>query len=1748
MSGTVSIGAVVIRLFETFTVAQVELPEPSVYLSGDGTLMLSDGQFGNIIFDTVNDFIGNATLTFPHETWEPDTTIEDADSVDAFVDPYPTLAHFLRLLRANQDPTTRHYSSSNTSDGPFGLGWSAGFDTRLEVHGDGSVEVIPGDGHPYGYEPGVGLGEFDSPPGIFNELRETTEGYEERDPTGGIRFFNETGVLQATENRFGHRSDLFYDSCWQLEQFTDRFGRLYFITWTPDERYISKITDFAGREVDYNYDLANGLLIGVVGASTGNPADPRSEEHYNYAETTPGVFQMTDVVYPNQVADGSETPTIGNTYGSGIPGDEYRVTIQQLGFEPGGTGAGGGSGGILRITPLGGPGPNAPAGTETTTIVTDRVGNIAFYHYDADGFLIGRGETNDVGGIEATTIDRNADGLPTQITNPGGGILQLTWDELNPSRFSQANLLEWRQIADPLRGGDGLGAPIADRVCTATYEPVFNQRRTVTGVMGHTTEFLYDWQEGPNAPSDAQDWNIGVDPALLGFGDLNGDGRTDQQMGTLARIDWPDRTPFNGAPLQAATLVQSNNHAQTIQVEDPRGNTTTCQYYPENDPDGDGLDIIPGGDPTTGGYLQQITIAGELMAPRIWSFERDRHGNCTSATDPEDNTTKYLGWRSHWGGLPGFRPSRIEPPSNGGFGTDFFYDANGRCTEVRTDRFYTDVDGNEILLDPAQKTDRYFYNLECQLVRVECDATRPATALPSNEPETLITSWQRDGNGCVLRCQSRLANASGNPASDPNAVEYERNFRGRVIAETRAPGSADESTRTWLRNSDGQVIQLIDAEDNDGDGLPETTTIIRNGFGWPVSSTDRLGNENVRTHNPRGQVTSTEWFGPIDGSGGPNVLLGGRDSFFDELGGCIGFDNRLFLPQGTSTTYPSDLIDGSLIPGDGSINERRVLNELGLPVSIIDDQGNVTSHQYNGANELVRIDYPVTDTSTGETMHTDIERDNNGCTIRSSTTFVDPEGISPSKTTDNFIQRDNRSRPRMCTNSLGDTRYFCWENIPLAPTRVSLADESNLLHKSYDSLGPDTTVTDPTSPLDGMTINLPGHETTYERDCSGRTCRTSYSNGIPDCFSVWNANSRCIERRSEGLSTIWEYDACNRRTARHNSDADLTSGTGRGSILWFWGRDHQLNQRIDENNSQFDYTCDVMNRRLRTECTPAPLVIPGTVIPIFGGTTVKERQYNGWGGVTQHTNNNDPSDPNDDVVVTNKMDSVCRTIEKDQNDTVIGFGYVGQNRSQVFYPCQGAGPTVAQYSHDSLNQVSDVQFLFQGTLYCAAEKRGILGRERCTTFWERDAANPGLEAGLEQQTTLDGLLRPVVSNWSTAQFDFLGGFDMTQSINGFPLGGYSRTGRIQGIEYTTQHPQGITNSTHQIFRDNAQRMTVWTHEFGTTLDPFGPSQFREFTYSSRNEVATVFAFDGIEKGFHTFSHNDGHEINENDYTGDAGTGIRTFDSAFGLNFNWTPEGNLNRILDVAENVLTELDRDANGTAVRTTDQNGVVTETVDGKYDWWVARSDVGTEDSEDKPATIYFSSSHNRWVIEAPDVYWEQQQAPPVVKEDGEVKEFNIPFFSIRIRTNTAGSLCDDPSPTLSVIPTDPNGTAMAVIECPAGDNPSIGEFYTYPTTQQPQILDPVGNPQSGSNFGQRNFFGGQLVDPTTGFNISPVPIDPITNERIGRNPSGHWANPGSYGNGFAVNGGDPWAPGPNRTDIEDIMNLIYCIVGTGN
>ena len=89
----------------------------------------------------------------------------------------------------------------------------------------------------------------------------------------------------------------------------------------------------------------------------------------------------------------------------------------------------------------------------------------------------------------------------------------------------------------------------------------------------------------------------------FGLGDINSDGRTDQRMGNPVKIIQPAVTLIagshqaliEGSTTQAIVTVWTyNDRGQLTTETSPEGNVTAYVRLPENDPDGNGLGMIPG--------------------------------------------------------------------------------------------------------------------------------------------------------------------------------------------------------------------------------------------------------------------------------------------------------------------------------------------------------------------------------------------------------------------------------------------------------------------------------------------------------------------------------------------------------------------------------------------------------------------------------------------------------------------------------------------------------------------------------------------------------------------------------------------------------------------------------------------------------------------------------------------------------------------------------------------------------------------------------------------------------------------------------------------------------------------------------------------------------------------------------------------------------------------------------------------------
>ena len=82
----------------------------------------------------------------------------------------------------------------------------------------------------------------------------------------------------------------------------------------------------------------------------------------------------------------------------------------------------------------------------------------------------------------------------------------------------------------------------------------------------YTTTFTYDYQESAAVPAEAADWGITVPPGLLGLGDVNFDGRTDQAGGQLVRRQRPVVTLLPGS-FQAAAEGDTQHHGDVTHDE-----------------------------------------------------------------------------------------------------------------------------------------------------------------------------------------------------------------------------------------------------------------------------------------------------------------------------------------------------------------------------------------------------------------------------------------------------------------------------------------------------------------------------------------------------------------------------------------------------------------------------------------------------------------------------------------------------------------------------------------------------------------------------------------------------------------------------------------------------------------------------------------------------------------------------------------------------------------------------------------------------------------------------------------------------------------------------------------------------------------------------------------------------------------------------------------------------------------------------
>ncbi|MCI0540994.1 MAG: DUF6531 domain-containing protein, partial [Verrucomicrobiales bacterium] len=1188
----------------------------------------------------------------------------------------------------------RTYRSQIDFNGPLGHGWNYNYNEVLFFEQNGDVTRSLGDSHLDSWKRNAD-GSYQAPAGFYSTLVRRPDGtFVLRQSDGFQHFYRTDGRLFCYQDRFGNQMLFYYDDFGNLAVVIDPFGREVRFVFEPfpDGRdRLTRIIDFAGREVVYSYD-ANFDLIAVrtpvvIGTSTGNDFPNGRTERYAYSSGFPHPelnHNILSVTYPEEVVRGGP-PVLTWTYGTN-PNDP--VTFDRVLSETeGGTNASGSPAGgtttfvyemLIESAPLGNP--DLPRGKVT---VTERNGNVfEFFGNERGHHIITRRPTRGLRPGDPSTYETRSfydeDGQLVRRVFPEGNEVRYRYERSGP-RAAHRNLVEIHRVADVDRGGG------EDLVTTFTYEPLFNRVASITDPRGHatgfvppigatsaaryTTRFFYDYQESGGPVPHAVELGIDLSGIARGLGDLNGDDRTNQTAGNVVRIEAPTVTllpnsneaqRLGGTLQRIVTQMQWNDRGQPLATIDPEGNVDEFFYYPENDPEGDGqahlapylaLSAAPQG------YLR-ATVIDSKTSPRRGTtappaaletvYRYDAVGNVIALRDPRGVVTQIevnplnepvvtTAGADVSAALASGQLLQAETPFR--YRTRRFYDANGRVVRREVENRDSTTFGVGDFVDRT-----YTHDILNNLVRstVEIDAATTLTTQFRYDPNELPTTIiQPEGN------ESRI-------------VYDERNLPFRI---TSGFGVPEASTIQVNYDLNANRKEILDAEDNDGDGQPERTTFIYDGFDRLTESVDPLGNRFVREYDVAGNLIRRRDFGHPPGQpAAPKVLLADARFRHDELSRVFQSDWSLFLAQGFSPARPADLRDEN---ADGFVTSRVEYDALSRTTFTMQDDLELRQTTYDGA------DRPIESADhLGNRLLTAYDRNSNP--VRVQSIELSPDNLVPNETFTTHYVYDQLDRVVRVTDNAGQTARFSYDS------------RDNLISRS-DPQG--AAVADPLGLFAGQ-INQPGNTVTWSYDGLDRQVlqvvdlrldgqggnaidptNPTNPDGRINLAYEYDGNSRLIGLVDDnGNRTRFSYDALDRRVRQTNADGE--------PFNTIYDRDDNARQVTDPNGTITRNTFDGLNRLTRVSVERAAGI---------GGTTEATYEYDGLSRQTRSVDNNGTA--TNAQVCEYVYDSLSRVLEDRQNGQPVSTVWSGDGkRLRCVYP----GGRVISLTYDRLDRVKTI--------------------------------------------------------------------------------------------------------------------------------------------------------------------------------------------------------------------------------------------------------------------------------------------------------------------------------------------------------------------------------------------------------------------------------------------------------------------------
>jgi RHS repeat-associated protein len=716
---------------------------------------------------------------------------------------------------------TRTYSASQAAaDGPFGFGWTDGYNMSLSTDSFGDVTITQEDGSTVTFAPN-GSGGFIAPLRVLATLTQNTDGsYTFVRDQGHIQYeFDAAGQLTSETDLNGYSTTLAYNASGQLATVTDPAGRQ--LTFSYTGTHVASVTDPMGRAWTYSYDSSGNLVsavdpLGRTWSFTYDPnhlmltmTDPRGGTTTNTYNSSDQVVTQVDPdggtttwSYsgdPASAADG--TTTITDPDGN-VTQDQYanfELTSDTQGY---GT---------------------ADAATTSYTYdlvtlavasVTDPNGNVTTNTYDSDGDLL---STTDPLG-DTTSYTYNSLNEPLTKTTPLGETTSYSYD-------ASGNLLT---VTDPL--GNVTSYAYAD-----SSHP--GDITSVTNPDGDVTSYTYD-ADGDVA-SLTQSPSAGVTDTTGYAYDADGERTCEASPdATAAGIACP---AAGAAPVAGTMAATYNADGEVTSVTDADGYVTSYAY----DGDGNQTQVTdatgnvtsytyngdnkqtkinrPGGSTQTttydadGNVLTQTNGAGAAT-----TYTYNALGQVATSTDPLGNTT------TDGYDLDG---NRTSVTSADGQVTTYSYDGDSQETAISYSDGSTpgvsygyDADGQRTSMSDGTGTTFYSYDADDRLTSVTngagatvsygYDAAGLLTSLTYPNGEAVTRTY--DSAGELAMVSDWLGNSTtfsydhdGNVTSEayPNGVSAVSAYdpAGELVSITDKTSSASLASFSYTRNDLGQV-------------------------------------------------------------------------------------------------------------------------------------------------------------------------------------------------------------------------------------------------------------------------------------------------------------------------------------------------------------------------------------------------------------------------------------------------------------------------------------------------------------------------------------------------------------------------------------------------------------------------------------------------------------------------------------------------------------------------------------------------------------------------------------------------------------------------------------------------------------------------------------------------------------------------------------------------------------------------------